>query len=178
MNTMDNRNNKYLTFRLGVELFAVEILQVREVLDYVAPIRVPRSPEHLVGVINLRGNVVPVVDLRGVLDIKQTAANNNACIIIVEIEIQDETVLVGALADSAHEVVTIETSAVDPTPKIGIKIKTEFLRGIGKINSKFVIILNLTKLLNMNDMKLLDRMRSPDDICNGMAGGDKPALFT
>jgi purine-binding chemotaxis protein CheW len=122
-----DKNHQYLTFTLDKDSFAIEILKVREVLDYVAPTRVPRSPAFLVGVINLRGNVVPVVDMRVVLGLSVAEISSESCIIILETTIAEETIIVGALADSVQKVVDIPADAVGPAPKIGKKHKTEFL---------------------------------------------------
>ena len=157
--------SQYLTFKLGKESFAIEILRVREVLDYSEPTRVPRSPEFLEGVINLRGNVVPVVDM-----------------IIIEIAVFEETILVGALADSVQEVVEIQDSTIDPPPKIGTKLRTEFLKGIGKVNAGFVMILNMDRVLSIEELDVVERLsteaNSPVDPNLLATAEEKPSAQT
>src|SRR5512134_1263104 len=124
--------SQYLTFRLGEEVFALDITQVREVLDYTQITRVPRMPEFMRGVINLRGSVVPVVDLRLKFGMSATERTVNTCIIIAEVTIQSERTLLGALADSVQEVIDLEPGQVEPPPRLGTSIRAEFIRGMGK----------------------------------------------
>jgi purine-binding chemotaxis protein CheW len=169
MNGNQETSNQYLTFKLSKDNFAIEILKVREVLDYKEPTAVPRSPEFLVGVINLRGNVVPVVDMRIILGMPQIAVSIESCIIIIEISIFDEAILVGALADSVQEVVDIIDSAIDPPPKIGTKLRTDFLRGIGKVGSQFVMILNMDKILSIKELEMVERLNDAGGVSNSSA---------
>ncbi|MBF0477187.1 MAG: chemotaxis protein CheW, partial [Deltaproteobacteria bacterium] len=118
--------SQYLTFRLGDEKFALDISQVREVLDFTIITKVPRTPEFMRGVINLRGGVVPVIDLRLKFDMSKIEKTVNTCIIIVEVNIKDETVALGVLADSVEEVIDLEPDQIDPPPRIGTRLKTEF----------------------------------------------------
>ena len=154
------KTNQYLTFTLDEDSFAIEILKVREVLDYEAPTRVPRSPDFLVGVINLRGNVVPVVDMRVILGLSAAEISSDSCIIIIEINIADENIIVGALADSVQKVVDIPASAIGPAPKIGTKLKIEFLTGIGKVGGQFVMILNMDRVLSLEELDLVENLTS------------------
>ena len=163
MNPNQENVNQFLTFKLGKESFAIEILRVREVLDYLEPTRVPRSPDFLVGVINLRGNVVPVVDMRVILGMQKYEISIESCIIIIEIALFDETVLVGALADSVQEVVDIMESTIDPPPKIGTRLRTEFLKGIGKVNSGFVMILNMDRVLSIEELDVVEKLNTAAD---------------
>lgn len=163
MSTTQEDRAQYLTFRLSAENFAIEILKVREVLDFTEPTHVPRSPDFLVGVINLRGNVVPVVDMRVILGMPKNALSIESCIIIIEISVFDESILVGALADSVQEVVEISEGAIDPPPKIGTKLKTEFLKGIGKVNSEFVMILNMDRILSIEELDVVERLSTTAD---------------
>src|SRR5512134_3171453 len=139
---------QYLTFRLGEEVFALEIAQVREVLDFTQITRVPRMPEFMRGVINLRGSVVPVVDLRLKFGMSATEQTVNTCIIIVEVAIEGETTLLGALADSVQEVVDLEASQIEPPPRMGASIHAEFIRGMGKRDERFVIILDVDRVFS------------------------------
>jgi len=156
--------NQYLTFTLGDEDFALDIGKVREVLDYTTITKVPRMPEFLCGVINLRGNVVPVVDLRyklGMGAIKQTV---DTCIVIVEIMIDDEMTHMGALADSVKEVIALDPNQISPPPKLGVKINNEFIRGMGKQDEKFLIILDIDRVLTADELDVVQNTAGGSDM--------------
>ena len=146
--------NQYLTFTLGQELYAVAIEKVREVLDYTNITKVPRMPEFLRGIINLRGNVVAVIDLRLNLGMKAIERSVDTCIVIVEVKIGEESLQLGALADSVQEVVDIEPDQIAPPPKIGTRLNSEFIKGMGKRDDKFVIILDIDKVLSLAELEV------------------------
>lgn len=139
---------QYLTFRLGEEVFALDIAQVREVLDFPRITRVPRMPGFLRGVTNLRGAVVPVVDLRLKFGMPAAERTVNSCVIIVEIGCGDERTVLGALADSVQEVIGLEAAQIEPSPRIGASLRTEFIRGMGKRDDHFVIILDVERVFS------------------------------
>ncbi|HWR98703.1 MAG TPA: chemotaxis protein CheW [Candidatus Methanoperedens sp.] len=143
---------QYLTFRLCEETFALDITQVREVLDYTAITRVPRMPEFMRGVINLRGSVVPVVDLRLKLGMGATERTVNTCIIIAEVAIGGECTLLGALADSVQEVIDLGAVQIEPPPRLGTSIQTQFIRGMGKHDESFVIILDVDRVFTNDEL--------------------------
>ena len=142
---------QYFTFTLGQEDFALEIAKVREVLDYTTITKVPRMPEYLRGVINLRGNVVPVIDLRLKLGMSAIQKTVDTCIVIVEIEMDGEIIQMGALADSVKEVIDLDPGQIAPPPRIGTKLKNEFIKGMGKQDEKFLIILDIDRILTANE---------------------------
>jgi purine-binding chemotaxis protein CheW len=144
--------NQYLTFELDGEIFALEIAKVREVLDFTAVTRVPQMPAFMRGVINLRGSVVPVVDMRLKFGMPQTDRTVNTCIIIVEIELEGEMVALGALADSVKEVVELEPGDIEPAPKIGTRLNTEFIRGMGKREDRFLILLDINRVFSSAEL--------------------------
>ena len=146
---------QYLTFGLGEEEFALEITKVREVMDYTAITKVPRMPEFLSGVINLRGNVVPVIDLRLKLGMSATKKTADTCIVIMEIEVDGELIDMGALADSVQEVIDLNPAQIEPPPRLGTKLNTEFIQGMGKRDDKFLIILNIDKVLAGDELELI-----------------------
>jgi len=146
---------QYLTFGLGEEEFALEITKVREVMDYTAITKVPRMPEFLSGVINLRGNVVPVIDLRLKLGMSATKKTADTCIVIMEIEVDGELIDMGALADSVQEVIDLDPAQIEPPPRLGTKLNTEFIQGMGKRDDKFLIILNIDKVLAVDELELI-----------------------
>ena len=146
---------QYLTFRLGEEVFALDITQVREVLDFTPITRVPRMPEFMRGVINLRGSVVPVVDLRLKFGMAATERTLNTCIIIAEVAIGGERTLLGALADSVQEVIDLNSGQIEPPPRLGTSIHTQFIRGMGKRDEHFVIILDVDKVFSNDELALV-----------------------
>ncbi len=146
---------QYLTYKLGDEVFALDISKVREVLDYTPITRVPRTPEFMRGVINLRGSVVPVVDLRLKLGMTKTEKTVNTCIIITEVTVDGETTVLGALADSVQEVVDLEPGQIEPAPQIGTRLNTEFIKGMGKQNNRFIIILDINRVFSADELALV-----------------------
>ncbi len=146
---------QYLTFKLDDEVFALDITKVREVLDFTTITKVPRAPEFMRGVINLRGNVVPVVDLRLKFGMTKTQKTVNTCVIIVEINVDNETAILGALADSVKEVMDIEPDHIEPAPKIGTGLNIEFIKGMGKRDKTFIIILDIDKVFSTGELALV-----------------------
>jgi purine-binding chemotaxis protein CheW len=146
---------QYLTYKLGDEVFALDITKVREVLDFTTITKVPRTPEFMRGVINLRGSVVPVVDLRLKFGMSKTEKTVNTCIIITEVMVDGETAVLGALADSVQEVLDLASDHIEPAPRIGTKLKTEFIKGMGKQNDRFVIILDIDKVFSAEEMAMV-----------------------
>jgi purine-binding chemotaxis protein CheW len=139
---------QYLTFKLRDEVFALDIGKVREVLDFTTVTKVPQTPDFMRGVINLRGNVVPVVDMRLKFGLSMTEKTVNTCVIITEIDVDGETTVVGAMADSVQEVLDLEPDQIEPPPRIGAKLNTDFIMGMGKHNDQFIMILNIDKVFS------------------------------
>ncbi len=150
--TSSIETNQYLTFKLDGEVFGLAIGKVREVLDFTAVTRVPQTPAYMRGVINLRGSVVPVVDLNLKFGMKQTEKTVNTCIIIAEIEMDGDVTVLGALADSVQEVVELEPDQIEPAPKIGTKLNTEFIKGMGKREDVFIILLDIDKVFSYDEL--------------------------
>lgn len=140
-----NLTHQLLTFILCNEVFALGIDTVREVLDGVEITQVPQSPAHLCGVINLRGSVVPVLEMRKKFGLSDRTANEQICIIILEVKFDDEHSLVGVIADSVCEVITLEENEINPAPRIGTALNTDFIRGMGKHNDKFITLLDIDR---------------------------------
>jgi purine-binding chemotaxis protein CheW len=147
-----NETTQFLTFRLDDEIFALDITKVREVLDYTIVTKVPRTPEFMRGVINLRGSVVPVVDLRLKFGMSATESGVNTCIIITEVQVDNETVVLGALADAVQEVLDLDANSIAAPPRIGTKLRTEFIKGMGKQNDRFIIILDIDKVFSIEEL--------------------------
>jgi len=146
---------QYLSFKLSDEIYALDIAKVREVLDFTTVTKVPRTPEFMRGVINLRGSVVPVVDLRLKFGMTKTESSVNTCIIIVEVKVDDETTILGALADSVQEVLDLGPDHIEPAPKIGTRLNTEFIKGMGKHNNAFLIILDIDKVFSTSELAVV-----------------------
>ena len=146
---------QYLTFRLDEEVFALDIAQVREVLDYTPITRVPRMPKFMRGVINLRGSVVPVVDLRLKFGMSHTERTLNTCIIIAEVVIGGERTQLGALADSVQEVIYLQAGQIEPPPRLGTSINADFIHGMGKRDERFVIILDVDRVFSSDELLLV-----------------------
>ena len=149
--------SQYLTFSLDKEQFAVDIQKVREVLEFSSVTKVPRTPDFMRGVINLRGSVVPVIDLRLKLGLSRTEATIDTCVIIIEVEAQGERLILGALADSVQEVIELDPKSVEPPPRIGTRVSIDFIRGIGKREEQFVILLDINRVLTDEELHEVGR---------------------
>jgi purine-binding chemotaxis protein CheW len=150
--SLSTRTSQYLTCKLGNEVFAVDISKVREVLDSTTVTRVPRMPEFMRGVINLRGAVVPVVDLCLKLGMPTSEQTVNTCVIIVEVAVDQETAVLGAIADSVQEVIELTGEQIEAAPRIGTRLGADFITGMGKHNNRFVIILDMDKVFAVNEL--------------------------
>lgn len=146
---------QYLTFMLGGEVFAIGILAVKEIIEYGGLTEVPMMPACIRGVINLRGAVVPVMDLSARFGKETTAVTKRTCIVIVEIEAADEQQVIGVVVDAVNAVLEIAAAEIEPAPSFGAKIRTDFIAGMGKVNGKFVILLNVHSVLSMEEMGAL-----------------------
>jgi purine-binding chemotaxis protein CheW len=144
-----------LTFKLSEEIFAVDVAKVREILDFTSVTKVPQTPDFMRGVINLRGSVVPVVDMRLKFGMSGTEKTVNTCIIVMEISLDGETAVVGALADSVQEVLELEPDQIEAAPRIGTKLNTDFLVGMGKHNDTFIMILNIDKVFTFEEITIV-----------------------
>ncbi|GFO56828.1 chemotaxis protein CheW [Geomonas sp. Red276] len=145
---------QYLTFTLDGELFAMDIVKVREVLDYTGVTRVPRTPDFVLGVINLRGHVVPVVDLRLKFGLP-ASDRGQSCVIIAEVTVDNETTVLGALADSVQEVLELSPEQIEPAPRIGCQLDTELILGMGTLDEQLMVILNADKVFSSVEVTLL-----------------------
>jgi purine-binding chemotaxis protein CheW len=151
---------QYLTFRLGNEVFATDVAKVREVLDSTTITKIPRTPDFMSGVINLRGNVVPVVDLRLCFEMSKTETTVNTCIVVVEMLVDGESTVIGALADSVEEVIDLEPDQIQPPPRIGAKIRTDFIKGMGKRDAQLIMILDIDRVFSVEELTALRGVES------------------
>jgi len=146
---------QYLTFGLGGEAFAIGILAIKEIIEYEQVSAVPMMPPYVRGVINLRGIVVPVVDLGVRFGMKAAEVTKRTCIVIVEIEVNAERNVIGLMVDAVSAVVDIPASEIEPAPTFGARIRTDFIQGMGKINGRFVILLDVDHVLAPDEMLAL-----------------------
>lgn len=145
---------QYLTFSLRDEEFAISISKVREVLDVSTMTKIPRMPDYLSGVINLRGNVVPVMDLGQKLDMGAIEKSINTSIIIVEVGDDDNSVVMGALTDAVQMVVDLEETDIESVPKMGTQLDIEFIKGMGRQEDKFLILLDIDNVLTSDKRQI------------------------
>ena len=146
---------QYLTFKLAEETFALDVAKVREILEESSVTKVPQTPDFMRGVINLRGSVVPVIDLRLKFGMSKTEKTVNTCIIVTEIQMVDGVTVLGALADSVQEVVEIQPQLIEAAPHIGTRLNTDFIKGIGKQDGNFVMILDIDKVFTTDELEVV-----------------------
>jgi purine-binding chemotaxis protein CheW len=146
---------QYLTFMLGGEVFAIGILHIKEIIEFGQLTTVPMMPSFIRGVINLRGAVVPVVDLASRFGGKPSEVTRRSCIVILEIQCEAETQVIGVVVDAVNEVLEISGADIEPPPSFGTKIRTDFIAGMGKVRERFIIILNVNKVLSTEEMALI-----------------------
>lgn len=143
---------QYLTFKLDEEVFALDVAKVREILEITTITKVPQTPDFMRGVINLRGSVVPVIDMRLKFGMSETQQTVNTCIIVVEVNMDGEVIVLGALSDSVQEVVEMEPGSIEPAPHIGTKLNTEYIKGMGKHDSHFIMILDIDRVFSTAEL--------------------------
>ena len=153
---------QYLTFKLADEVFALDVAKVREILEITTITKIPQTPEFMRGVINLRGSVVPVIDMRLKFGMSATEQTINTCIIVVEVTLEGDTTVLGALADSVQEVVEMEPEQIEPAPHIGTRLDTNFIKGIGKHEGEFVMILDIDKVFSEEEMTAVQAVGSQE----------------
>jgi purine-binding chemotaxis protein CheW len=146
---------QYLTFSLAGEMYAVAILNVKEIIEYGTLTEIPMMPAFIRGVINLRGAVVPVIDLAARFGGRQTAIGRRTCIVIVELSENDARQDIGIVVDAVSEVLEIPPTEIEPPPAFGARIRTDFIDGMGKVAGKFVIILDVRRVLSVDEMAAL-----------------------
>lgn len=148
--------DSYFTFRIGNELFAVNIGQITKILGMTEITRVPNSPNYFKGIINLFGEVLPVFDGRLKFGFPETEHSRNTCILIFVFEIDNQTVSAGIIVDTVEKVIVFEPDQIKPAPLIGKGFNAEFIHGIASWNGEFVIILNLEKIFSEEEIKLIN----------------------
>lgn len=156
--------NQYLTFVLGRETFALGILSIKEILEYSAPTEIPMMPAFIRGVVNLRGAAVPVVDLCARFGRPSAAVTKKTCVVIIETRVGDESHVIGVVVDAVNEVLEIPDSEIEPAPSFGASIRADFIQGMGKVRGKFVIILDVDRVLCIEEMEMLTHAAATGDV--------------
>lgn len=154
------QTTQYLSFTLDDEIFAVDVARVREILEFKGTTRIPQVPDYLRGVINLRGSVVPVVDLRLLFGLSATQSTINTCVIVLEINVAGETVIAGALADSVREVLELEPAEIEAAPRLGTRLNTDFIKGMGKRNDLFLMLLDIDQVFGNETVGVIRQTNS------------------
>jgi len=144
--------NSYLSFKLGDEEFAAHVGKVLNILELTKITEVPKAPDYMKGVINLRGTVLPVVDTRIKFGMTPTEYTTNTCIVVMEVELDNDMVQVGALVDAVQAVLEIDDSQIQPPPSIGSKYKSEFIYGMVKVDEKFIMLLDMEKVFSSDEI--------------------------
>lgn len=153
MPAVSKETKQYVTFSLNEELFAADVFKVREILEVPDITRVPGMPAYMSGVINIRGQVVPVVDLKMKFGLGATERHVETAIVVVEIQNEGDTVLMGVVVDAAHQVISLDSDSIEPPPRIGLFMDNRYLKGMGKVaDDRFVIILDLEKILTEDEV--------------------------
>lgn len=144
---------KYLTFQLGNEIYGLEILKVREIIGLMDVTPVPRTPPHIRGVINLRGKIIPVLDLRAKFSMDRKEDTERTCIIVVDLAFEGNATQMGVLVDSVSEVLNIAAESIEPTPTFGTDLDASFIRGIAKSHNRVTILLNGEEVISRKEIK-------------------------
>jgi purine-binding chemotaxis protein CheW len=148
------KSGKYLTFRIGNEGYGLEILRVKEIIGLLTITKMPRTPDYIRGVINLRGKVIPVMDLRAKFGMSATEWTAETCIIVVDISRDDRTVHMGILVDGVSEVLDITADRIEDSPEFGDSVDTDYIKGMGKIRERVIMLLDIDKVVMRDDLKL------------------------
>lgn len=156
------RGQLYLTFTLAGEMFAIDIQRIREIIEYVQPTVIPMMPPTLRGVINVRGGVVPVVDLSVRFGWQATAVERRTSIVIVEIQHNDEKHVIGLVVDRVNAVTEIKSDDIEMPPAFGARINTDFIAGMARQNNRFVIVLNIERTLSIAELAHISAVASGD----------------
>ncbi|MBT4512600.1 MAG: purine-binding chemotaxis protein CheW [Chloroflexi bacterium] len=164
-NNQNQRENagKYLTFKLSSEEYGLEILKVKEIIGLISITQIPRTPDHIRGVINLRGTVIPVMDLRIKFGMEAIESTSETCIIVVEVNQEEQTVRMGILVDSVSEVLDIASSEIEDTPEFGSEVNTDFIQAMGKTRDRVIMLLEINEVLSGDDITLANKTAEPSD---------------
>ncbi|MFP4621503.1 MAG: chemotaxis protein CheW [Bacteroidales bacterium] len=152
MKGKESESNSYLTFKLGEEEFGVHVSQVLNILEMTKITGVPKTPDYMKGVINLRGMVLPVIDTRIKFGLPETEYTSNTCIIVMDLDLDGDTVHIGAIVDEVLSVLEIEDHQIEPPPSLGNQYKSEFIYGMAKVDDNFVMLLDMQEVLSNEEI--------------------------
>ncbi len=157
---------QFLTFQLAAEMFAIGILNIKEIIEYGQVTSVPMMPDFVRGVINLRGQVVPVIDLQARFGRDSSVVGKRSCVVIIEVPsvTEPEPQVIGIVVDAVSEVLSIPPSQIEKAPQFGSRLRPDFIAGMGKVDDKFVIILNIDKVLSVDELSALTEQLDYDGI--------------
>ncbi len=153
----DISGEQYLTFREGNELYGIGINNIKEVLNYINVRTIPLTPGYIKGILNLRGNLLPVIDLSFHFYKRSSEITKSSSIIVVEQNYDEDTMQIGLLVDAVNEVIFIPEDSIEARPDFGTKIRSDFIKGVGKLKSKYIIILNLSSFINMDELSNFEK---------------------
>jgi purine-binding chemotaxis protein CheW len=177
-NPMTEREvQQYLTFMIGAEEYAVSLLKVKEIIEYDTITEVPKTPDWVRGVINLRGSVVPVIDLAVKFRQSPSVAGKLTCIVITEVECEGEATVMGVMADSVRQVIDLTPQEIEEPPSFGTRVKVDYLLGMARAGKKFCLILDTEKVLSTDELlELPDSIAEPEKLEPGDASGEVPVV--
>jgi len=161
-NTMDT----YLSFRLGREVFAASVHHVVNILELKPITKVPHAPSYMSGVINLRGQVLPVIDMRVKFGMEPTEPTVDTCIIVLNLTIDNDDVMLGILVDAVSEVLELEDEKIEPSPSIGTKYKAEFIKGMWKKDENFIMLLNIDLIFTRDEIIVVDEKKAEAEVAH------------
>lgn len=165
--TLDNVDqamdaSQFLTFMLSDEEFAVPIMQVKEIIEYHDLTSVPMVPEFIAGALNLRGSIVPVINLAVKFGMPPSGITRRTCVVIMEVMLDNEQAVMGMLVDKVLQVIDISEENIDAAPSLGAQIRTDFIRGMGKMEDRFVIILAINKVLSAEEIAVVGKLQDDE----------------
>ena len=168
---------QYLTFMIGAEEYAVSLLKVKEIIEYDTITEVPKTPEWVRGVINLRGSVVPVIDLAVKFRQSPSVAGKLTCIVITEVECEGEATVMGVMADSVRQVIDLKPQEIEEPPSFGTRVKVDYLLGMARVGKKFCLILDTEKVLSTDELlELPDSVAEPENLEPEEASEETPVV--
>lgn len=155
-NIVADNTAQFLTFVLNNEVYGINILNIKEIIDYGNITKVPMMPEFIAGVINLRGNVVPVVDLALRFSQKPSVRTKRSSVVILDLKHEEQALEIGITVDAVNEVLDILSSEIEPSPSFGTKIRTDFISGMGKVNDQLLVLLDIGSILSIEELSVID----------------------
>jgi purine-binding chemotaxis protein CheW len=172
------QHGQYLGFFSGDEEYAISVLQVKEILQFEAITRVPGTPASIRGVINMRGSVVPVVDLAVKLGLPESEVSPRTCIVIVESDIDGEPAVMGMMADSVSQVIDLRPDEIQPPPPFGTRVHVDYLRGMASSGRKFILLLDIDRILSASEAEATARLRAPVTAAEDRTDPEPPSVST